>query len=150
MPPSPSVPVHGRVPVALALPERCHWVWCCPSIGPGKEGSSTQRLGRWALIWAPALFLGCVPLGSGSGVWAFLQVLDDPTNVMVFPFAAKEQYFIPGRNMGAPGAVRVGWWQWVGRGLGRQAEGAGRVCLEPAPALSPGPAVSPQARRITS
>ena len=99
-------------------------------------------------------------LRRGVGLWAglFLQALDDPHHaVCLLLFAAKEQYFIPGRRGG--GEPRAGWerrWQWAVRGLGQQAEGpgrawAGQACLEPAPGPSaPASAVALQAQRVTS
>lgn len=78
-------------------------------------------------------------VGLGPGAWAFLQVLDDPTNVMVFPFAAKEQYFIPGGKVGESGAVRVGRCLWVGRSWGSSLRGwASLLGACPGPQPRPG------------
>lgn len=103
--------------MALGLPERFTWLWSCPQRQPGQGVSMLQTrpclhgLGRRALgpcSGTPASFLGCFSWAVGLGPGFFLQVLGDPTGIMVFLLfsPAKEQYFIPGRRVGE---ARLAW-----------------------------------------
>lgn len=59
MPPSPICASARESAMALALPERCNWVGCCPSIAPGKEGLLHTGAGQ-----------GPQPCSWGASGWA--------------------------------------------------------------------------------